>query len=484
MWVCARDIVGGGCGVFSAIVTARLILMLKFPRPGAVKTRLIPALGAERACELYCALVRHTLATAAELAEHTDIAIEVRLAGASDETAARAWLGDAVAIREQGGGDLGARMERATSAALAEGAVAVVVIGADCPQLTAAHLSAAFAALRDHDLVLGPAEDGGYYLIGLRRPQPALFSGIAWSTATVLAETLAAAQRAALSCHLLERLGDVDEPDDLAVWAETSAAQATGRDRVSVIIPVLNEAAHLPATLASIRRGDPHEVIVVDGGSADGTPELARTHGAIVLAAPPGRAAQMNRGAASATGERLLFLHADTLLPDGYAAHVRATLAQPGVVAGAFGFAIAENFFGRAWIERTTNARARRWQLPYGDQALFLRRETFRQAGGFREWPIMEDYEFVRRLRGQGKIAIAPAVVLTSGRRWRELGAARTTLLNQAIILGFHLGVPPARLAAWYRAGRPAASILAPPFDGTVSLRSLSSSPSTHDHTT
>ena len=301
--------------------------MLKFPQPGAVKTRLIPALGAERACELYRALVRHTLGTAAEFARDAAIAVEVRLTGAPDTVAARAWLGDAISIREQGEGDLGARMERATREALGEGATAVAVIGADCPRLTAAHLGAAFAALCENETVLGPATDGGYYLIGLRRPRAELFHGIAWSTAAVLAQTLATVRRLALSYRLLERLDDVDEPGDLATWADTPAAQALGRDRVSVIIPALNEAAQLPAALAAALSGDPLEIIVVDGGSVDGTPEIARAHGAVVLASPPGRAAQMNRGAAIATGERLVFLHADTLLPADYAAHVRQTLA-------------------------------------------------------------------------------------------------------------------------------------------------------------
>jgi len=430
--------------------------MLKYPRPGAVKTRLIPALGAARACELYRALVRHTLATVDEFAREseTGIAVEVRLAGAPDAAAARAWLGDGVTIREQGEGDLGARMERAVGEAVAEGAPSVVVIGADCPKLTAQILGAAFTALREKEIVLGPAADGGYYLIGLRRARPELFHGIAWSTDAVLAQTLAITRDLAVECHLLDRLRDVDEPDDLAAWAETAAGRDAGKGRVSVIIPALNEAGALPQTIAAAHRGGPHEIIVVDGGSTDGTREIARAHDAITLSSPPGRATQMNRGAAIATGEWLLFLHADTLLPNDYAAHLQQTLAAPGVVAGAFEFAIAEMFPGRRWIERATNARARRWQLPYGDQALFLRRESFHRAGGFRELPIMEDYEFVRRLRAQGRIALAPAAALTSGRRWRELGAVRTTLLNQAIFLGYHLGVPPARLALWYRTRR------------------------------
>ncbi len=378
----------------------------------------------------------------------------MRLAGAPDATAARAWLGDGVSIREQGEGDLGARMERATREAFADGAEAVVVIGADCPQLTAVHLAAACAALREKEIVLGPAADGGYYLIGLRRARPELFRGIAWSTAAVLTQTLAAARAVSVDCHLLDTLCDVDEPDDLVAWAETAAAQAAGRGRVSVVIPALNEAHALPQAIAAARRGNPHEIIVVDGGSTDGTPEIALAHDAIVRTAPACRATQMNRGAAMTTGESILFLHADTLLPADYTTQVRQTLAQPGTVAGAFEFAVTEDFPGRRWIERATNWRARRWQSPYGDQGLFLRSEIFRQTGGFAELPIMEDYEFVRRLRARGRIVIAPAVALTSGRRWRELGALRTTLVNQAIILGYRLGVPPARLVAWYRTRR------------------------------
>lgn len=432
-------------------VNARLIVMLKYPRPGAVKTRLIPALGEARAGELYRVLVRHTLATVAEFSRDCAVAVEVRLADAPGEAAARAWLGEAITIREQGGGDLGARMERAVREAISDGAEAVVVIGADCPQLSRAHLAAAFTALDRHEVVLGPAVDGGYYLIGMRRFWPELFRGIAWSTGAVLAQTLAAARAHAGECHLLEPLRDVDEAGDLVAWADLPAVQAAGRGRVSVVIPACNEASYLPRTLAAVRRGGPHETIVVDGGSTDGTREIARAHDAIVLTAPAGRATQMNCGAAIATGEWLLFLHADTLPPADYARHVRETLALPGVVAGAFEFAIADDFPGRRWIERATNLRARHWQSPYGDQALFLRRETFRRAGGFPELPIMEDYAFVRRLRARGKISIAPAAALTSGRRWRQLGAVRTTLLNRAIILGYRLGVSPARLAGWYR---------------------------------
>ncbi|MBI4623361.1 MAG: TIGR04283 family arsenosugar biosynthesis glycosyltransferase, partial [Verrucomicrobia bacterium] len=333
-------------------------------------------------------------------------------------------------------------------------AEAVVVIGGDCPQLTAEHLAAAFTALARTDAVLGPAADGGYYLIGLRRPLPALFHGIRWGGSEVLAQTLAAAGALPVDVTQLATLRDLDVPEDLAVWAETPAARAAGRGGVSVVIPALNEEQQLPATLTAVQCGAPREVIVVDGGSTDRTVEIARGHDAIVLAAPAGRARQMNCGAAVATAEFLLFLHADTILPDNYPALLRATLAQPGVTGGAFKFAISGEFSGRRLIEGGTNWRARRRQMPYGDQGIFVRRDTFAEIGGFPDLPIMEDYEFVRRLRRAGTIALAPGVALTSGRRWQRLGPLRTTLINQLVVAGYLAGLSPARLADWCHSPR------------------------------
>ncbi len=428
----------------------KLIVMLKYPQPGAVKTRLIPALGADRACTLYRSLVRQTLAVVDDFAREENVAIELRVAGAPDDFTARQWLGEKRVIHPQGEGDLGKRMLRALEDAFFEGTEATVIIGADCPELAKRHLVSAFAALQENELTLGPAADGGYYLIGLRRPLPALFHGICWGGADVLAQTLVAAGKAGVGYQLLDLLHDLDRAEDLPSWANTGAALGAGRGGVSVIIPTLDEDERLSATLAAVQHGKPHEVIVVDGGSVDRTVEIARAHDAIVLAASPGRAGQMNCGAAAATGEFLLFLHADTILPADYLALVCTTLARAGVAGGAFEFSISGEFAGRQLIERGTNWRARFWQTPYGDQGIFVRRETFVRVGGFPDLPIMEDYEFVRRLRRLGRIALAPAVALTSSRRWQRLGALRTTLLNHLIVLGYRIGVSPARLAKWY----------------------------------
>lgn len=220
---------------------------------------------------------------------------------------------------------------------------------------------------------------------------------------------------------------------------------------ISVIIPTLNEAANLVATLAPLRGVTGLEVIVADGGSTDATVALAEAAGVRVVVVPPGRAGQQNGGAVLATGEILLFLHADTSLPEGFAEAVRSCLAQPGVVAGAFRLGIAGEGWRLRLIERLANRRSRWLKMPYGDQGLFMRRESFAAVGGFPTQEIMEDFELIRRLKKRGKVALLELSVRTSARRWQRLGVPRTTMINQLVILGYFLGVAPARLAGWYR---------------------------------
>jgi rSAM/selenodomain-associated transferase 2 len=223
---------------------------------------------------------------------------------------------------------------------------------------------------------------------------------------------------------------------------------------ISVIIPVLNDAEALDLALGSTQDYTGVECIVVDGGSSDESAEVAQSRGVKVLHSPPGRARQMNAGAEVAEGRFLLFLHADTRLPEGFDGHVRQILTGSGVAAGAFQLQIDAPSARLRLIEKAANWRSRYLQMPYGDQAIFLRKELFCEMGGFPDLPIMEDFQLIRRLQGEGRIVIAPAAVVTSARRWKKLGALRTTLLNQSMILGFYLGLEPARLARWYGAKR------------------------------
>lgn len=221
---------------------------------------------------------------------------------------------------------------------------------------------------------------------------------------------------------------------------------------ISVVIPALNEAPGIEACIASVRRTDhPVEIIVADGGSTDGTAEAALAAGAWVTQAPRGRASQQNAGARAASGDVVLFLHADTRLPEGWAQAVREALARPGVAGGAFRFGVDAPGARLRFIEAMANLRSVVLQMPFGDQAIFLSRERFLELGGFPEMPIMEDFAFVQKLRRTGRVVTLRARAVTSPRRWQRLGALRVTLLNKVMIWGYKAGVSPERLARWYK---------------------------------
>ncbi len=427
----------------------KLIIFTRYPEPGSTKTRLIGALGANGASELQRQMTELAVGIACELKALIGIAIEIRFVG-GDDFKMRQWLGNDIEYAAQIGLDLGERMDNAFKDGFDKGFDRIVVVGSDCPELTTDILNEAFQALDHHPVVLGPASDGGYYLIGLKQRLSNVFQNIPWGTQNVLEVTRTALSSLEVSCTLLERLSDVDTPEDLHIWESAQNARIRHNDALSIIIPALNESARILEAIQSARKGLPLEVIVVDGGSRDETAQVAFKAGATVIQAPRGRAVQMNAGAGISRGSHLLFLHADTRLPDGYSVHIRRIL-NDSAAAGAFRFGIAQPFSGRRLVEWMTNFRARKLQMPYGDQAIFIRRRDFIEMGGFKPMPIMEDYDFIRRLRRRGRIVIADAATLTSGRRWLELGALRTTLINQLMITGYHCGVTPAKLAEFYR---------------------------------
>ena len=223
---------------------------------------------------------------------------------------------------------------------------------------------------------------------------------------------------------------------------------------ISIIIPVLNEAAVINQTLAQLCPNSEIEIIVVDGGSQDDTVAIAKQTAPtakVITVIGKGRAGQMNSGANFAQSEILLFLHADTRLPPNFIDLVGKTLNQTDVIAGAFELAIDGSAKSLRWIEKLVKVRSHLLSLPYGDQGIFITQAAFVEAGGFADLPIMEDFEFIKRVQKMGRIAIAPATVMTSGRRWQKLGVWQTTLINQLIIAGYYLGFSPARLAQFYR---------------------------------
>ncbi len=423
-----------------------LIVFGRYPRPGGTKTRLIPALGPVGAAALQKCLTEQIVTETKKWARRRGVTIVFCHHGATSNQMIR-WLGqEEMTYQTQSAGDLGRRMLFAIQTSFAKGARRVLLMGTDVLRVTSATLDEALNALNRRDIVLGPSTDGGYWLVGMSRPVD-LFAGIAWSRPDVLEKTIKLADIKGSKPFLLTTLTDLDTPADLGREGVTSKITAP---YVSVIIPTLNEERHLAPTLAAARSVDA-EIIVSDGGSTDRSVELARSMGARVVFGKPGRAVQQNRGAWAARGRVLLFLHADTRLPPDYGTHIFHTLMDREIILGAFGFGTDLQTPAMEKIALLANLRAKWLHMPYGDQGLFLRRTDFLKVGGFPDQPIAEDLFLVRRLRRRGRIAIAPAVVTTSARRWRRLGILRTTLINTIIAIGCIAGVAPERLATLYR---------------------------------
>ncbi|MDH3975598.1 MAG: TIGR04283 family arsenosugar biosynthesis glycosyltransferase [Deltaproteobacteria bacterium] len=223
---------------------------------------------------------------------------------------------------------------------------------------------------------------------------------------------------------------------------------------ISVVIPALNEEGSIEATLEAAKNAATVEVIVADGGSSDNTAEICRSCGVRVINSPPGRGPQMNAGAKASKGDIILFLHADTLLPSGYDGTVRAALIDKNTVGGTFSFALSRSSRVFSLITFMVNLRSKLMGLPYGDQAIFVRRSEFEKLGGFNPVPIMEDVAFIRALKKLGKIKIVDDAVITSSRRWEKEGWLKTTVRNQVLLYLYLLGVSPERLYRFYKAVR------------------------------
>ena len=234
--------------------------------------------------------------------------------------------------------------------------------------------------------------------------------------------------------------------------------------RISVIIPTLDEERTIMASLAHTASLGFDELIVVDGGSLDQTPVLVESYrrnaqlptqrSVRLMTAPWGRARQMNEGAKASSGEILLFLHADTQLPDNAKTTIETALAEHRTVGGRFDVRFDSPSMWGTIISRLMNWRSRMSGIATGDQALFVRRHIFEQIGGFADIPLMEDIDFSRRLKRKGATAALTATVTTSFRRWERHGPLRTILLMWTLRFLYWVGVGPHTLNRWYGLAR------------------------------
>jgi rSAM/selenodomain-associated transferase 2 len=221
---------------------------------------------------------------------------------------------------------------------------------------------------------------------------------------------------------------------------------------ISVIIPALNEEEHIGACIESAKKLNPVQIIVADGGSSDRTREVAEDAGALVIASPKGRGIQMNRGASVAKGEIVLFLHADTRIPD--MKKLFAFSSFNGYAGGFFKLKFDDDSLSTKLVEIFANMRARLLSLPYGDQAIFIKRDVFEELGGFREYPFLEDIDMAMRIRKFGRLKYLPFHVIASSRRIKKdypFSPILVSFRNVLIALLFLLGLSPFSLIKLYK---------------------------------
>ena len=233
-----------------------------------------------------------------------------------------------------------------------------------------------------------------------------------------------------------------------------SKQQESNQYGFSIIIPVLNEAGQINALIKQLRKQQPEsscEIIVVDGDPQGSTVGTIKDRDVTAITAGKGRGRQMNAGAAAARGEILIFLHADTNLPDNALRKISQALHNRDYVGGAFDLKIDSDRLFLKYISIRASLRSRWNRIPYGDQAIFIRKKYFDQIGGFKEIPLMEDVDLMRRIKkDRKKIVILPDKVTTSARRWESDGALYTTMRNQILVRLFYLGISPHKLAKYY----------------------------------
>ncbi len=456
-----------------------ITLYAKPPRPGESKTRLAAGVGDVLAARLASAFLEDTWESLAALSA----SLHARVVLATTDTTAT--FPGAVDLApqqdrwDQGQGGLGERLEHIFTRGFAEGADAVMAVGADAPATAVTSLKSAFTELGDGvDATLGMSVDGGFYQLTLspQVPLPGLFDGIPWSQPTtgraMLDRLLAREVRVALTAPS----ADIDTADDLpralaclrrglGVAPRTLALLEQGRragsdspspsaPTLTAIVPALNEA---PRIAAQVRRlfADPAitEVIVVDGQSKDGTEEAARAAGATVVVSARGRSNQLNAGARLASGDNLIFVHADCELPASAGSDVLDALVDPATVGGAFvTWHVDDVQSGRPIIKRLlhlADVRSRFAQVPYGDQAIFCRTSAFDRVGGYPAQPLMEDVEFSQRLRRHGKLVRVNKRVLVSGRRFLKRPIYYTAAMHTFPWL-YRFGVTPEQLKSIY----------------------------------
>ena len=456
-----------------------VILFTRAPIPGHTKTRLMPAVSPKGCARLHTCFLediwRECKKTGADLFVcYTPKGQEKRLYPVFGTGADVRYL-------PQRGDGLGERMYLAFCEVFKKGYHACLLMGTDVPEVRERDLNRAFAILNGKDIVLGPTKDGGYYLVGMKRPVKCIFQVEGYGKTSVLRDTVRQAKRAGLTVGFTEALWDMDtyedlqgyrrrmrdekKPREVGVWrfgpriwpAYGRRNTVTGKylertAKISIIIPTYNEEktiSKMQDQLEPLR--ERCEILFVDGGSTDGTLERIRPHFQ-VLHSEKGRAIQMNTGARASHGDILFFLHCDSELPPRPLEEIRRVMKTH--YAGCFGIAFHSRSFLMSVCRLISNHRVKDRKVMFGDQGIFVDRDLFFDVGMFREIPIMEDYQFSLTLKERKiRLGMARRRICTSARRFPKGTIPKLKLMWKMNRLRkmYRDGVPIERIDRLYR---------------------------------
>jgi rSAM/selenodomain-associated transferase 2/rSAM/selenodomain-associated transferase 1 len=430
-----------------------LLIFMRHPEPGCVKTRLAAGIGPAPASQIYEKLLRATLGVAADFKwKHPAVDLFVFFTPPEKRNEILEAFPGPWNFLYQQGGHLGERMGEAIQQVMGRGFSQVLLVGTDLAEPRAEDFDEAFQALDEGYSALGPASDGGFYLIGLDRPCPSVFQPQVWGTGEVLVRTERLLTRAGLRVKRLREKRDIDSPEDIEVLEENPEF----RTDLSVIIPTLGSIEQLEPFLQRLRKQiwPDDEIIVVQAQGAEqpGGPHdpIQIAQQILAVASPRGRGLQLNRGAGAAKGGLLFFLHDDSVPPPNFAYSVRKLCRMPQAALGCFRLAFSPSTPALGWIARWANLRTRLFDLPYGDQGIFCRREVYDQVGGFKKPHLMEDVDFVRNCRRRGHILVLHDSMTTSPSRYLRHGILRASLRNHLTMLLYRLGVSDRKLYEYY----------------------------------